>query len=97
MSRLVNSYGGNWPDIVAVKNRESYDRIVEEGGFRMDTSREKLIEVFAKDDAKWDNCFADVNTRGVVRNHKLTAYDTPNDPEGKKVYDQHWHKAKEGR
>ncbi len=63
----------------------------------MDKSREKLIEVFAKDDAKWENCFAEVNARGVVRNHKLTAYDPLKDPEGKKVYDHYWSKAKEGR
>ncbi len=63
----------------------------------MDKSREKLIEVFAKDDAKWDKCFADVNTRGVATNFKLSAYNPPKDPEGKTVYDQHWYKAKEGR
>ncbi len=63
----------------------------------MDKTREKTIEIFARDDAKWDKCFAEVKARGVVKNHKLTAYDPPKDPEGKKVYDQHWHKAKEGR
>jgi beta-mannanase len=62
----------------------------------LDKSREKLIEVFAKDDAKWDKCFADVNTLGYVTNFKLSAYNPPEDPEGKKIYDQHWHKAKRG-
>lgn len=44
----------------------------------MDTSREKSIEVFAKDDAKWDKCFVDLNTLGYATNFKLSAYNPPN-------------------
>jgi hypothetical protein len=55
---------------------------------------EKVIEAFARDDATWDNCFAAVNRAGVVKNHTITVYNPPVDPEEKKIYDHAWQKAK---
>ncbi len=54
----------------------------------MSKSREKMIEIFARDDAKWDKCFVDLNTLGYVTNAKFGVYNPPNDPEEKAVYDQ---------
>ncbi len=34
----------------------------------METSRKKLIEVIARDDAKWDKCFVDLTAIGYVSN-----------------------------
>ncbi len=56
----------------------------------MDKSRGRLIEVFAKDDAKWDKCFVDLNTLGYKTNAKFGVYDPPADPEEKAVYDRAW-------
>ncbi len=60
----------------------------------MDKSREKMIEISAKDDAKWDKCFVDLNTIGYVTNAKFGAYNPPKDPEEKTVYDQAFTKEK---
>ncbi len=61
----------------------------------MEKSREKLIEVIARDNAKWDKCFVDLPTLGYVSNTKFSTYNPPNDSEGRAVYDHHWNKAKE--
>ncbi len=58
----------------------------------MDKTREKTIEIFARDDAKWDKCFVDLNTLGYVTNAKFGVYNPP--PEAKAVYDQAWNKEK---
>jgi len=60
----------------------------------MDKQRERIIELFAKDDAKWDKCFIDFNTLGYVTNAKFSTYDPPKDFEEKVVYDQAWNKEK---
>jgi hypothetical protein len=60
----------------------------------MDKSREKTIEIFARDDAKWDKCFVDLNTLGYVTNAKFGVYNPPDDPEAKAVYDHAWNKEK---
>ena len=60
----------------------------------MDISRERMIEVFAKDDAKWDNCFEAVNRAGVVKNHTITVYNPPKDAKEKAVYDRTWNNVK---
>lgn len=60
----------------------------------MDKLREREIEVFAKDDAKWDNCFVDLNTLGYVTNAKFSTYSPPKDTEEKAVYDRAWNKEK---
>ncbi len=60
----------------------------------MDTSRERMIEVFAKDDAKWDNCFEAVNRAGAVKNHSIRVYAPPKGSKEKAVYDRAWNKEK---
>lgn len=60
----------------------------------MNSSRKKQIEIFAKDDAKWDQCFVDLNKLGYKPNAKFGVYDPPADPEEKAVYDQTWNKEK---
>ena len=61
----------------------------------MDTSRERMIiEVFAKDDVKWDKCFVDLNKLGYVTNAKFGAYDPPKDVEENAVYDHAWNREK---
>jgi hypothetical protein len=68
---------------------------IRKRGIHMDTSRERFIKVFAKDDAKWGKCFIDLNTIGYTTNFKLSAYNPPKDTEGKAAYDRAWNKAKE--
>jgi hypothetical protein len=60
----------------------------------MDKSRQRMIEVNAKDDAKRDNCFEAVNRAGVVKNHTITVYNPPRDAEEKAAYDRAWRKEK---
>ncbi len=60
----------------------------------MDKGRERTIEVFAKDDAKWDKCFVDLNKLGYVTNAKFGVYDPPKNTEEKAVYDRAWNKEK---
>lgn len=60
----------------------------------MDKSPERMIEVFAKDDAKWDKCFVDLNKLGYVTNAKFGVYGPPNNPEKKAVYDRAWNKER---
>lgn len=60
----------------------------------MEKPLEKSIEIFARDDARWDNCFAAVNRAGIIENHTITVYNPPEDPEEKKIYDRCWKKAK---
>ncbi len=60
----------------------------------MDKPSKKSMEIFAKDDAQWDNCFEAVNRAQIVKNHSIRVYDPPKDPEEKKIYDRCWKKAK---
>lgn len=60
----------------------------------MDKSREKTIEIFARDDAKWDKCFVDLNTLGYVTNVKFGVYNPPADSREKTIYDQAWNKER---
>jgi len=61
----------------------------------MDKLKKKMIERIATDDAKWDNCFADLASLGFKINTTFTAYDPPKDPKDKLEYDSQWNKAKE--
>lgn len=60
----------------------------------MDKSRKKKLEIFARDDAKWDKCFVDLNTLGYITNAKFGVYNPPTDTEEKAVYDRAWNNAK---
>jgi hypothetical protein len=60
----------------------------------MEKRQKKSIEIFAKDDARWDGCFAAVNRTGIVKNHTITVYDPPKDADENKIYDHAWKKAK---
>lgn len=60
----------------------------------MNKSKKDLIKIIAKDDAKWNNSFADLNTLGYISNKKFTTYNPSKDPEDKAEYDRHWEKAK---
>ncbi len=60
----------------------------------MDKSRERMIEIFAKDDAKWDKCFVDLDKLGYATNAKFGVYNPPKDSEEKAVYDRAWTKEK---
>jgi hypothetical protein len=60
----------------------------------MKSRQSRSIEIFAKDDAKWDKCFAAVNKAGVIRNPTITCYNPPQDPDEKQIYDNAWKKAK---
>ncbi len=60
----------------------------------MDKSRERMLEVFAKDDATWDKCFVDLNKLGYVTNAKFGVYDPPADTDEKVVYDRAWNREK---
>lgn len=60
----------------------------------MEKPQDKSMEIFARDDAIWDKCFAAVNKAGVVKNHTITVYNPPQDPDEKKIYDHAWEKTK---
>ncbi len=60
----------------------------------MNNQRKKQIEIFARDDAKWDNCFVDLNKVGYRTNAKFGVYNPPADIQEKAVYDEIWKKGK---
>lgn len=60
----------------------------------MEKPQKKPIEIFASDDARWDNCFAAVNKAGIVKNHTITVYDPPKDADEKEIYDHAWKNTK---
>lgn len=56
----------------------------------MNNSRQKQIEIFARDDAEWDKCFVDLNSLGYKTNAKFGVYNPPADPGEKAIYDLAW-------
>ncbi len=60
----------------------------------MNKLRKTVIKAAATDDAKWDDCFVDLQSLGIKTNTKFNAYIPPKDPKDKDVYDRNWKKAK---
>ena len=60
----------------------------------MDRSRKTVIKNTAIDDAKWDNCFVDLQSLGIKTKTEFTAYNPPKDSKDKKEYNRNWKKAK---
>ncbi len=60
----------------------------------MNNARIQQIKVFARDDAKWDRCFVDLNKLGHVTNAKFGVYNPPAGADEKAVYDQTWNEER---
>lgn len=56
--------------------------------------KKNIIKTTAADDAKWNNCFVNLQSIGIKTNTRFTAYDPPKDPKDKLEYYRNWKKAK---